>query len=346
MTAPPGELRPAAPPARRRSQPSRAPRVLRYLLAALCTALSVAVALPDLLDLDAGAPFAQLIAFRPWLLVIGIGIVVALGLVLRLVRAARATVAPFAAGGLAVLLVGAAIVLPRAMADPAPTTGPALTVLAFNAFEGNADPAQLAALITEQQPDLVSISEAGENYLRTFRPLVEPLGYRAEISATTRSDVASVTLLVANRLGEASIRVGTESTAFPYLETTGGELGELRFVAYHAAAPVRRWMSRWRSDLALLAQWCRAGTPAIVAGDFNATLDHSPLRAGMAGCADAADQRGAGLVPTWSPSEGTQLFGPQIDHVIATEGIVAETFSVHDIEGSDHRAVLTRLRLP
>jgi endonuclease/exonuclease/phosphatase (EEP) superfamily protein YafD len=38
--------------------------------------------------------------------------------------------------------------------------------------------------------------------------------------------------------------------------------------------------------------------------------------------------------------------GPQIDHVLATDGISAETFTVHDIPGSDHRAVLTRLRLP
>ena len=32
--------------------------------------------------------------------------------------------------------------------------------------------------------------------------------------------------------------------------------------------------------------------------------------------------------------------------ILATDGIEAETFAVHDIPGSDHRAVLTRLRLP
>ena len=84
----------------------------------------------------------------------------------------------------------------------------------------------------------------------------------------------------------------------------------------------------------------------MVAGDFNATLDHSALRAGTAGCVDAAEQRGAGLIPTWGPSPTTRRFGPQIDHVFATEGITAETFEVHDVAGSDHRAVLTTLRLP
>ncbi len=70
------------------------------------------------------------------------------------------------------------------------------------------------------------------------------------------------------------------------------------------------------------------------------------MRAGMAGCEDAAAQRGGGLIPTWGPSSRTRLIGPQIDHVIATTGITAETFSVHDIARTDHRAVLTRLQLP
>ena len=348
MTAPPGELRPAPSPPdpARRPRPGRALRVLRYLLAVVFTALSAVLVLPDLLGLDGRGPFAQVVAFRPWLLLVGLALVVSLGLVLWWVRPARATVAPFAAGALAVLLVGAALVLPRAIPDPQPSAGRHLTVLAFNAFEGSADPVQLAALIAEQQPDLVSISEVGERYLGAFRPMVEQLGYRAETSSTASANVASVTLLVSQRLGDVSLRIGTETSVFPYLEATGGELGPLRFVAYHAAAPLRFWMPRWRADLALLAQWCAGTTPAIVAGDFNATLDHSALRAGMAGCADAADQRGAGLMPTWSPTERTQVFGPQIDHVIATAGIAAETFTVHDIDGSDHRAVVTRLRIP
>lgn len=41
-----------------------------------------------------------------------------------------------------------------------------------------------------------------------------------------------------------------------------------------------------------------------------------------------------------------ELAGPQIDHVLATEPIVAETFEVRELAGSDHRAVLTRLRIP
>jgi endonuclease/exonuclease/phosphatase (EEP) superfamily protein YafD len=116
-------------------------------------------------------------------------------------------------------------------------------------------------------------------------------------------------------------------------------------VAYHAIAPRRGDVPQWRSDLGKLRAYCGGATPAIIAGDFNATLDHSPLRAATAGCSDAATQRGQGLVPTW-PTWMPRWFGPQIDHVFATDPIAAERFEVREITGSDHRAVIVKLRLP
>jgi endonuclease/exonuclease/phosphatase (EEP) superfamily protein YafD len=142
------------------------------------------------------------------------------------------------------------------------------------------------------------------------------------------------------------VQVTGAGAAFPYVEVTGGGLGGLRFAAVHTQAPVGRKLAGWSEDLAGLRQWCAGPTPVIVAGDLNATLDHSALRAGMAGCTDAADQRGDGLIPTWSPSAETRPLGPQIDHVLTNDGIAAESFAVYEVPGSDHRAILTRLRLP
>jgi endonuclease/exonuclease/phosphatase (EEP) superfamily protein YafD len=69
------------------------------------------------------------------------------------------------------------------------------------------------------------------------------------------------------------------------------------------------------------------------------------FRAATAGCGDAAAQRGQGLTPTW-PTWLPDWLGPQIDHVFATEPIVAERFEVREIAGSDHRAVVAQLRVP
>jgi endonuclease/exonuclease/phosphatase (EEP) superfamily protein YafD len=345
MTAPPDRLTPAAAP----KPPARAARrrggVARYVVAVVFTLIVAVPALPDLLfGLDRRSPFVQLVSMRPWIL----GGVAALLVLLLVVLVFERRVWPFVAGVLAVLLVGGAMVLPRVLPDPVPPGGVPFRVLAFNTFEGEADEDELAALIETQRPDVVAVSESGPRFADRLAPLVEPLGYRVHVSSDDGDDddVEEVTALVSERYGDVDVRSGDDTTTFPYLEVTGGGLGALRFVVFHSVAPVPGSVPDWNTDLVLLSRWCAGPTPAVVAGDFNATLDHSALRAGTAGCGDAAEQRGSGLVPTWGPSPNTRRIGPQIDHVFATEGITAETFDVHDIDGSDHRAVVTTLRLP
>lgn len=345
MNIPSGQRRAAAPPppvvgpvtVRTRGRP-----VVRYVLAGLCTVVVALAAVPDLLfDLDRVNPFAELVAVRPVMLA-GLVMVIAVLVVGRFRRRAL----PFTAGALVVLLAGLVMLVPRAVAGAVPTGGRALTVLVFNTFDGAADVEALASFIRTEHPDLVSLPEAGADFRSRLGPLVEPAGYRLTSSTGPgTANVDSVTAVVADGLGDVRTRIGQEMTV-PYVEVTGGQLGALRFVAVHPDAPVAGKISYWRSDLARLGQWCAGPTPAVVAGDFNATLDHSPLRRGMAGCGDAAAQRGEGLTPTWGPTPRTRLIGPQIDHVLATTPITTETFTVIDLPGSDHRAILTRLRLP
>jgi endonuclease/exonuclease/phosphatase (EEP) superfamily protein YafD len=319
------------------------PGPLAATAAALFTALAVIGALPDLLfGLDSFSPFVQIISFRPLLLVLGAALLVLLAAVTWFRRGGW----PFAAGLAAVLLVGGALVLPRALPDPVPAGGSTLTVLAFNTFEGRADVAALAELIRTERPDVIALPEAGARYSGRLGALIGPLGYRLHSSNLgDPRDIANVAVAVAAGIGEVRVHAADQTSMFPYVELTGGRLGALRFVAFHSAAPVPGQVRQWRLDLAALPSWCAGPTPAIVAGDFNATLDHSALRTGMAGCGDAAAQRGDGLVPTWGPSTQSRMLGPQIDHVMATAGIVAETFSVRELPGSDHQALLTRLRL-
>ncbi|MGH3565205.1 MAG: endonuclease/exonuclease/phosphatase family protein [Pseudonocardia sp.] len=338
----PSHSLPTTGPAPGRSAP---PRVIRrWFAAALFTLLVAMVTIPDMLfGLDRHSPFTQLVAFRPLILAGTIAVLAVLGLLLIVER----RVLPFAAGVLAVVITGSCVVLPRMIVDnPAPGPGRSLTVLAFNVFDGDTDVEQLARLIELEHPTLVSLPEAGDAYRSRLAPLVEPLGYTLHTSTGPgTADVAGVTALVRDDLDDVAVTID-ESTPFASLVITGGGLGELRFVAYHAIAPVPGTVPQWRSDLARLGTWCTGPTPAIIAGDLNATLDHSVLRAVMVGCVDAAEQRGRGLLPTWGPTPRTQLLGPQIDHVLATEPISTETFDVRHLAGSDHRAVLTRLRLP
>ncbi len=313
----------------------------RVLLGVLWTAALVIVLLPDQVGgLDSYPPFTQVVAFRPWLALGAAGLAVLIGLLTVFRRGAW----PALVGTIAVALAAGLAVLPRTIPGPVPTEGRPLTVLAANVYVDRADPEALAAVIRETRPDVVSLPEAGERFGSRIAPLVTPLGYRMHGSMDPGPEGGKgVSALVADRLGDVEVRVGGEAGLERFLEITGGGLGDVTVVAYHAASPVRGRMAAWRADLAMLARWCAAPGRAVIAGDLNATLDHSALRAGSAGCTDAGAARGAGLVPTWGPTDGTRAFGPQIDHVLTTAGISATSFDVRDLPGSDHRAVVTRL---
>jgi hypothetical protein len=177
-------------------------------------------------------------------------------------------------------------------------------VLTFNTLDGSADVTELAEVIRTARPDLAALIEVGQTYRARLAPLVEPLGYRMVTATGTDidgvTDVYGVTALVAEHLRGATSNIDM-STPFPIVEIEGGDLGATRFVAFHAVAPRGGDVPQWSSDLGKLTRYCTGGTPAIVAGDINATLDHSVLRAATAGCSDAAAQRGQGLRPPGRP---------------------------------------------
>jgi endonuclease/exonuclease/phosphatase (EEP) superfamily protein YafD len=299
---------------------------------------------PDLLRIDRFTPFAQVVSFRPYVLVgVAALVLVLAGLSWR----SRRLILP-AVALLAVVAVGVAMTVPRTQAGPLPSGGRPLTVLTVNAMDGSADVAELAELIRGERPDLGALIEVGPWYRDRLAPLVEPLGYRLVTATGTDADgvtdVFGVSALVAAHLGDVTTTVDT-STPFPIVTIEGGGLSAARFVAFHAVAPRPTDVFQWGSDLGGLARYCGEGTPTIVAGDFNATWDHSALRDATAGCSDAAVQRGEGLVATW-PTWLPDWFGAQIDHVLVTPPIAAEDFAVREIAGSDHRAVVVRLRVP
>jgi endonuclease/exonuclease/phosphatase (EEP) superfamily protein YafD len=348
MSAPPATTPPPPPPA---LPHRRARHALRYVVAVVFTLVVAVIALPDrILELDRRSPFAQIVSFRPWVLAGILVLVVLLAVMMRFDR----RVWPFVAGALVVLLIGVGVTVPRTIAEPVPAGGTPLKVLAFNTYEGSADVQALAALIRTDQPDILSLEEAGARFSARLAPLIEPLGYRLYPSNPDRGrreqDVNNVTAVVSSRLGTVTVDIGHETSTFPYVQVTGGGLGTLRYVAFHSVAPVPGSVPNWVSDMLLLQKWCAGGTPAIVAGDFNATDDHSAFREGMTGCGDAALQRGEGLTPTWGPftlgPAVRDAGGPQIDHVLSTGGITAEAWGAHDIAHSDHRAITATLRLP
>jgi endonuclease/exonuclease/phosphatase family metal-dependent hydrolase len=101
----------------------------------------------------------------------------------------------------------------------------------------------------------------------------------------------------------------------------------------------------WAADLAALPS-PEPDVLRVLAGDFNASLDHAALRAVLRrGYVDAAQAVGRALTWTWAP-----LNWPvprlTLDHVLVDPRIGVATVDVVAVRGSDHRAVVAELVLP
>ncbi|MDN3241104.1 endonuclease/exonuclease/phosphatase family protein [Glycomyces tritici] len=314
---------------------SGTPRRRTYAWAAVAGFVAAGLAvLSDAVRLDHWTPFAQAIAFRPVLVVV----LAIAGVGLMFVR--RPAVRWAAASGLLACVLAAGSMAHRAVPDPGleGATG-TFTVATINVKGGSASVEEVAAVIVNSSADLVALPEAGED----FRLLLEAAvgdGYTGVSLQLSDEAVDAVSVLYRTDLGAVSAEASTAGS-FPIWELSGGELGSLRFLAFHAYPPLPFAADSWRGDLQGLQGFCDRDT-AIIAGDFNATLDHSALRTAMDGCTDAAASTGDGLHGTW-PASAPGLLRTQIDHVFTTSGLQADSVEFTEIEGTDHLAVVAQI---
>ncbi|TQM63019.1 endonuclease/exonuclease/phosphatase family protein, partial [Klugiella xanthotipulae] len=133
-----------------------------------------------------------------------------------------------------------------------------------------------------------------------------------------------------------------DTTLLPSLVAVpDGDATRPTFVAVHTTPPVSTHMGDWRDDLGWVERLCDQPN-VILAGDFNATVDHFPADLG---CSDAAQFTGAAALGTWSTSVPS-LLGAPIDHVLYSSSWRAVGVSIttdNDEAGSDHRPLTTRL---
>nr|WP_052423130.1 endonuclease/exonuclease/phosphatase family protein [Nonomuraea candida] len=116
-------------------------------------------------------------------------------------------------------------------------------------------------------------------------------------------------------------------------------------VVVHPVAPVPRTVPRWEAGIAALPPASGAGPPRVLAGDFNATLDHAVFRRLLdTGYTDAAASTGQGLTPTWPYGRALPPL-VAIDHVLTDARGTAVGVRVFDVPGSDHRALFADLRV-
>jgi len=311
----------------------------RVLLVVILSVASVALLFPEWLDLGNSLPFVTVVSFRP---AEAAGLVVAALLVVAVKREWWPQAS--AVGVIAALALGFVVTSRATSAPPTADSGPVLTLLSFNVYDGHADITALAREILRDRPDLVVLPEAGERYRERIMTKVGGLGYRSWTTARPGDeDVDGIVVLAASRLGALISTPLPVGAKFEWMQLTGGTLGDVSVIAVHTAAPIPGWTHEWAADMTHLRQWCTPGHGRhILVGDFNATLDHHLFQSSIAGCTDAAASQGKGLTATW-PSYFPRWFGVQIDHVLGTSGLLPRDVQVLDLPGSDHRALRARM---
>ncbi|MQA25967.1 MAG: endonuclease/exonuclease/phosphatase family protein [Micromonosporaceae bacterium] len=292
-----------------------------------------------LAGIDTFTPLAQLIAFTPYAAA-GAVVLTLVAVVARRWRIAVVAALP------ALILV--AVVAPRAMGGDAPPAAGSvpLRVMTVNLWNGNAVD-ELMAVLRAERPDLLSVQEITPEAVERL----ESAGLRTLLPHDVARPGPGVTgTALYGRAEFAGARTMDRRSWFDMARASYVHKGvKLDVVAVHPVPPVPggEAVGAWQRELGWLPR-ARHGDGAVtmLAGDFNATFDHSAFRSLVdSGYVDAADAVGAGLRPTWQAGRVPPV---TLDHVLVERepGVGVQALRVHVIGGSDHRAVVADVTLP
>ncbi|WP_328396683.1 endonuclease/exonuclease/phosphatase family protein [Nocardia sp. NBC_00416] len=232
--------------------------------------------------------------------------------------------------------------LPLFVPDGRAAAGTDLVILQSNLLFGGADTTAIVTAVRERQVDVLTVDELtppaverltadGIDALLPYRYLDPGFGgggtgiySRYPLSDTVRHQEFVLANLSAT--------------------LTHPALGPVSVYAFHPLPPTVD-AGQWAKEMAAVDSILRAAEgPAVVGADFNATSDHAAFRRLVSGgFAAAAEQAGAGRLLTYPADKS---WGPLIgiDHILVSGGST-DHISTLTVAGTDHRAVLARLRL-
>ena len=219
-----------------------------------------------------------------------------------------------------------------------------VVVLLLNTLMGAADAPAIVARAVADDATVSALPECSKPLARAVAAGLAARGRDVQAFGTRENawPTAETWLLVDRRLGRYrqvdAPRLQLGAAIAEPVDHDGPTLA-----AVHPPAPVPTvGLDRWRTFVRVAADVARTRDDAIVAGDFNTTLDHEPM-VDLAPYADAATLAGRGAEGTW-PARLPALLATPIDHVLIRPDrwtvLGTRTYRVGD---SDHRAVVARL---
>jgi endonuclease/exonuclease/phosphatase (EEP) superfamily protein YafD len=234
-------------------------------------------------------------------------------------------------------------------AAPPSLEGPSLRVVSANLLGGNPRVADLGRELVADAADVVVVQELTPQHADGLRAaglldamphhVLDPQpGYHGS-GLYARWPITDAEVFDVYGMGMAAA-------------TVHGPVGAVQVVAVHVINPARdAMMPVWQAQLDWLAEHIRrSDLPVVLAGDYNATMDHRGLRVlSAAGLTDAHDAAGRGLGLTW-PRRSYRGAGRwpalpvmRLDHVFVPPALGVRAVRTATSAGSDHRRVIADL---
>ena len=307
--------------------------LILFTLAFLAYGVARVLSVDDLVD---NAALVAAMAFTPYVVA---GCVVLLVVTFFLRRRLLALVV------LVMTLALSALLGPRFLSEEQPQVdGPRLRVMAANLHLGRADARAIVNLVRRQQVDVLTMPELtpAEVSALDSAGLAEALPYRI-FDDRPGGDGAGIAAKVPLR---KIILMPETILAQPSVVVDLPGRDDVELTAVHVQPPLSTADVRtWRTELRKLPKATPDERVRILAGDFNASLDHAPFRDLVdRGYADAGEESGDGMDPTWS----SLPTGPPltIDHIVVDARCAVSSYAVYDLPGSDHNAIIAEVVLP
>ncbi len=340
-------------------------RVLAAALILVVAAVLLVAVWPQLFGVQRVPGFAHVVSFRTLAACVAASLILLLVIGAMVSRPFRGLATSLIVMLLVFVLASAAVMSTRGfastVADPAnladstevASDATELTVLTWNTLGPATTPEGIAELALDTDADIVvlpeTILETATQTAVLMRAGGQPM-WAHTLAYDQISPAKSTSLLTSAKLGEYEFdRASVTTAVLPTLVATPRDGSGPTIIAVHAVAPIPGQFNVWPHDLKLLSELC-SGENVIMAGDFNATIDHMSGLGSAPGktlgdCTDSAMLAGSAAIGTW-PTHLPALLATPIDHVMATDDwTVAEANVVQtmDLSGSDHRPIVARL---
>jgi endonuclease/exonuclease/phosphatase family metal-dependent hydrolase len=295
---------------------------------------------------ETGFPLVPAMSFTPYAAVTSVLPVAAA------VRAGSRTAGLLAGGAAAVLagtVLAGTVLARRGAASPIDIPdGPRVRIATVSLRKGRVRPAPVLDLVRRLDVDVLSVQELTPRAERGLHAAgIGDLLPWAHVIPARPGSVPAASGAIWTRLPAVAAGAvpGTFEQPTAVIEVPGAQPIEL--TAVHTAPPATspRSVRNWAGDLAALPAPDQE-VLRVLAGDFNASLDHAALRAVLRrGWTDAALRTGRGLAWTWRP---LRFPWPRltIDHVLIDPRISVASVQLVPLLGSDHRALVVELVVP